>query len=288
MAKLGRTMSMSNSPKTCRAASRLLFDAERRGSRFAALYIVRTALGVQGSFSLNAVANAMAHVMRLAELGDDLPALTLKARLLQFRGNPQARGVYEQALRLFESPTYSPENAEDEVISGPDLLYAYAMLNLTSGERDDYFAALDMLKRAGLEGGHLEACIKLVSEIPQDPAEYTENPELEKYRNDKHPLLVKLAASGHHAAVSALGNMYSCSKEEFQLLDPGLQQEIKDSPKVSLTASLPLDITRMLLVGAKSIASQSSILHGVSYYLRSWLRQVYLIILIGAPTRQIE
>jgi hypothetical protein len=213
--------------------------------------------------------------------------LTLKARLLQFRGSPQARAAYEQALQLLESANYCPENAEDEVISGSDLLYAYAMLNFTTGERNDYFAALAMLKRAGLEGGHLEACIKLVSEIPQDPAEYTENPELEEYRNDRHRLLVKLAASGHHAAISTLGDMYSCSKDNFQLLDPVVQQEIRDSPRVSLTASLPLGFTRMLLVSAKTIANQSSTLHGIGYFFRNWLRRVYLTVRMGVPARQI-
>ena len=138
-----------------------------------------------------------------------------------------------------------PEKPENEVVGGPDLLYAFAMFKINSGSPEEYFKALDMLKEAALEGGHMAACLQLQGKLestgPSDKPEYEIHSELH------NQLLLKLAVSGHHAAAHELGKLYALPENEFKLLDPQLQRDIEDSPSVSLKASIPLGFKRMML-----------------------------------------
>lgn len=237
-------MSMADDPETYNCAMRLLFDAERTGSRFAALFIVNMALRVESSTHLPMVAKAVDHVFQLASLPGDLAALTLKARYLQHQGElDDALVTYRKAYKLLE--TFVPEKLEQEVVGGPDFLYAFAMFKLNSGDPADYYEALDMLKEAALEGGHMAACLQLQGKL--EPAGTAERPEFAIHSPLHHQLLLKLAASGHHAAAHELGRLYALPEEEFKLLDLQLQQDIKDSTSVSLKASLPLGFKRMML-----------------------------------------
>ena len=76
VARLGKSMSMAADPETYNCASRQLFDAERLGSRFAALCIVNMALRVESALHHPRVVKAVEHVFKLANLPGDLAALT--------------------------------------------------------------------------------------------------------------------------------------------------------------------------------------------------------------------
>lgn len=226
-----RDQTISPDPALELQGARLLHEASKSGDRLSSLHIAQAALHhrliTKPSFQTY-LRPALTVVQSLATSPDPDPmSLSLFASIQQVRGvNARVvRQLHSRAVSLvLRNRKKYRERADHSVLAPSDVLVAYATFlvgpagaasrDSPAEEAADRNAALELFRKAALEGGHEEACLALVTHAKM------------------HTLvwwiaMRKLAASGKKEAARQVALMYAMREKELDELKD-LEKTVRD------------------------------------------------------------
>jgi hypothetical protein len=218
----------NNPPKTeeARAKVRAIFsqglESEHAdATRFAALYIIKSALDVPPNGINTALALRARQVIELLSKKKDPEAMVLHASLLEQSTKIHRFGeamldadtLLEESLLILNNGAWTRGPAAHQIVTQGDALHAYGSFKVQY-EPENRQKGIEALTRAVNEFGHFAACKELES-------------QLEPWSDAHYRCLLSLAVSGHAEAAKKIGDLICCTQDELAALSKDMQRDFR-------------------------------------------------------------